>query len=208
MLLCRCGRDSERARDLFVRGTPRDEHDDLALPRCQWQSVRRAEPAAILDERRQHATRIRVLAAHRAEDRAPDGFAWKVRIHVPERTHRNRMRCIALTRVRREDDGRHAVGELADQLPIRLVIRGDDREADIRVLDLRGRRDAPERNAEIERSQKVEDSTRTIDDKDTRGHAGTEDHTLYSLSHLWAKWPSPPLGNLAATRQLEVPKIW
>src|SRR5438034_2373098 len=180
VLLCRRGRDAERSRDLFVRGAARDENDDFALTWRERQRVRRAQPAAVLDERREHATRIRVLAAHRAEDRAAECFARKVRIDVAEGAHRDGMRRILWVRIRRQDDRRHALGELADQRPIRLVVRSHDREADISLLDFRRRSDAPERNAEVECAEKTEDSTRAIEDEHTRSRDRREVHTLYS----------------------------
>src|SRR5947209_793044 len=76
--------------------------------------------------------------------------------------------------------GRNALGELADERPVRLVIRGHDCEADVRMIDLRGRCDAPERHAEVERSQETKDGTRAIEDEHTRGRDRREVHTLYS----------------------------
>src|SRR5437867_154091 len=169
----------------LVRGAPRDEHDDFALAWRKREGIRRPEPPAILDQRREQAARVGVLPAHRAKDRAANGLAWKVGIHVSECTHRDRVRCVALVRIRCQDDGRHAFSELADKWPIRLVIGGNDREADVSVLDLRGRRDAPERNPEVERSQKAEDRARTIDDKHARRRRGSPTvHTVYSPSTL------------------------
>ena len=121
-----------------------------------------------------------MLAAHRAKDRAAERFARKVRIDVAEGAHRYGMRRIGWVRIRCQDDRRHALGELADERPVRLVIRGHDCEADVRMIDLRGRCDAPERHAEVERSQETKDGTRAIEDEHTRGRDRREVHTLYS----------------------------
>src|SRR2546428_93502 len=102
------------------------------------------------------------------------------RLERVRRGHDGDGRRILGVRIRRQDDRRHALGELADERPIRLVVRSHDREADVSLLDFRRRSDAPERNAEVECAEKTEDSTRAIEDEHTWSRDRREVHTLYS----------------------------
>ncbi len=172
MLLRRRGGYAERARDLLVRRTTRDQCHDLSLTRRQGQ--RPSRELGLGDESKavgEKPSGKGWFSAQRTEDRSRKGIGHECGRHVASRSDRESVCRLVIVRCAGDDHGRDPIDELRDQSPIWAVISRHSREADPgEVGKPSAPSDTPQCNAEVRRSEDAERYPGSVDDKNAARH--------------------------------------
>ena len=174
MFLRRRGPNSESRTDFLVRGTCRDERDDLALtggePFGPCRSSRTRHGLTLAQPSAKDLAAERRLSPQRAEQRTTQAVRRTLRIDIPEGSRPQRVACVRGVGVLGDDNRRPRTTELTDLFPRETIVRNVEDDVLIRKFFLaRHARRAPERDRKLKAAQQTEDGATTIDDHEPRG---------------------------------------